>query len=91
MPLNQPHSFQICDDAHHALRGDKASPREIRVGDARVTLDGGEHVVLRRGDSKRLEFVVHAGAQGVLSPLKDVAEAASLRMLSLNAFSIHAP
>ena len=79
--LNQPHSLKICDDPHHALRSDKASPREIRVGDARVALNGGEHIVLRRGDSERMEFVVHAGAQGVLGPLKDVAETASLRML----------
>jgi hypothetical protein len=36
---------------------------------------------LRRRDSERVEFVVHAGAQGVLSPFKDVCETASLRML----------
>jgi len=81
MSLNQPHSLQVCDDAHHALRGDKVSPREIRVGDTRIVLDGGEHIVLRRGDSERLEFVVHAGTQGMLSPFKDVCETASLRML----------
>jgi len=81
VPLDQPHSLKICDDADHALRSAEISPRKIRVGDARVVLNGREHIVLRRGDSERLEFVVHAGAQGVLSPLKNVAETGSLRML----------
>jgi hypothetical protein len=44
-------------------------------------LNGGEHIVLRRRDPERLEFVVHAGAQGMLSPFKDVCETAGLRML----------
>jgi hypothetical protein len=44
-------------------------------------LNGGEHIVLRRRDPERLEFVVHAGTQGMLSPFKDVCETASLRML----------
>lgn len=79
--LNQPHSLQIYHDAHHALRSTKVSPREIRVGDARVVLDGSEDIVLRRGDSERIESVVHASTQGMLSAFKDVCETASLRML----------